>query len=292
MTAVMVPAFAPHLEPAECSAFWSRPYAPDRKSNVNVIFFLCWIGKDTACLSCTVEFEFNRWENHIKTPCTKLHKDFYLNEYFPFSPVIMCAMAASKFSALCTFTVFTSLYNPYIHHQSHLLGYILQYPWKNMLLTLPSWSLRRVLLPSVAQTNRTRLSSSIWKQKSFILWSKNREVWAPAAEHTLSHKDCGWGCFLGISAAGEEAELLWDLVQLLRLRLQIAAPRAAALHTARHRRHLELSAGCSVSAQSPGAEGTAQPCCTRNAGLKGQVRGLWMRHPKNKGNYMKHKGRG
>ena len=128
MTAVMVPAFALHLEPAECSAFWSRLYAPDRKSNVNVIFFLCWIGKDTACLACTVEFEFNRWENRIKTTGTKLHKDFYLNEYFPFSPMIMCAMAESKFSSLRAFTFFTSLYNSHIHNQSHVLRYILQYP--------------------------------------------------------------------------------------------------------------------------------------------------------------------
>ena len=181
---------------------------------------------------------------------------------------------------LCRFKFFTSLYNLCIHNQSHLLWYMKEY------VTDPSWSLTKVLLLSVAQANRTRLSSSA---QSFSLWSKNEEVWAWPLKLMLSQRDCSGGCFIGRDLASEEwVEGLWYQAQpcCSGSRLQSWEQCLCTWLAAAILNWMSWAAFLHIALELRCWHGPVINW------LKGQVRGLWTWHLNSKGAYMMHKGKG
>ena len=154
-----------------------------------------------------------------------------------------------------------------------------------MLPILLSLAPVRVLLFGVTRGNWMRQYSAQKQEK--LIWSKNGEVRACTPEHTLFPRT---GLPYRVSSAAEEANFLWDWVQLCSCAAAAPGPVTESVHGCH--RHFEWRShhlctwplppswivGSCAACNGP-AEVWAQPSCTSNSGLKCWVQDLYTQYP-------------
>ena len=80
------------------------------------------------------------------------------------------------------------------------MTFMLLIPWNLFLLSV---------LPCAPLGNFQETQFGSETKESFILWSENGEVGAPALGHRLSSKGHGWGSSVGTSSARRKVEFQW-----------------------------------------------------------------------------------
>ena len=176
--------------------------------------------------------------------------------------------------------------------------YVSNNTWQGLLLIRPSWSPTVVLLPSVVQGNRTRVSCLQNKGNLYFYVKEWRGTsWSYRAQ-ALPRQAAG-----GAAPPGSLQQLGWgrewgegsfcEVGVALKLMLQISycwAQRLCTHHTCCH--HPKLSVSCAALLPLPDElKCLAKLFHTRNSGLKFTRKGLCTQYSMSEWNKTKHKGK-